>query len=478
MNIRNRIFFFFILIIGLAMFGFTQWLSDDLKSRYNEAIEEPLVDVANILAASIGSQLLDGELGGERLKQFFDQVYARRFRAQIFKLEKNNVDMMVYVTDADGRVVFHSVDESAVGQDYSQWNDVIRTLAGEYGARSSFSSGVQGSDEDADVTIFVAAPIVRQERIVGVVSVGKPKDNIRRFLDLARRDQRFAAVVALVSTLLLGFVIYRWMSQPLDRLANFANRVSQGERIEPPDLGRNEIGDVCRAVQSMREALEGKEYTERYVQTLTHELKSPLSAIRGAVELLDEEVPPQQRNQFYRNIRAEALRMQDLVERMLQLASLEKRRRLEDVEDIDLGALLEQVRQDYQVECLNGKLEIRLACAGVVVVRGERFLLRQAVSNLLQNAIDFSPEGGVIEIDCRAAGDQLEIDIVDRGEGIPDYAWDRIFERFYSLPRPGGGQKSTGLGLNFVKEAIELHGGKVSIDRDGDRTRARIRLPA
>jgi two-component system sensor histidine kinase CreC len=105
-------------------------------------------------------------------------------------------------------------------------------------------------------------------------------------------------------------------------------------------------------------------------------------------------------------------------------------------------------------------------------------LLRQAVSNLLQNAIDFSPEGGVIEIDCRFAGDQVEIDLVDRGEGIPDYAWSRIFERFYSLPRPGGGQKSTGLGLNFVNEAIELHGGDVSIERDGDRTRARIRLPA
>ncbi|MCP4389015.1 MAG: two-component system sensor histidine kinase CreC [Gammaproteobacteria bacterium] len=478
MNIRNRIFFFFILIIGLAMFGFTRWLSDDLKSRYSEAIEEPLVDVANILAESIGSQLLAGDLDGAQLKQFFDRVYARRFKAQIFRLEKNNVDMMVYVTDADGRVVFHSLDESAIGQDYSRWNDVILTLGGEYGARSSFSSGIQAGDEDAAVTIFVAAPIVQQERIIGVVSVGKPKDNIRRFLDLARRDQRFAAIVALVSTLLLGFVIYRWMSQPLDRLANFADRVSRGERIEPPDLGRNEIGDVCRAVQSMREALEGKEYTERYVQTLTHELKSPLSAIRGAVELLDEEVPPEQRQQFYKNIRAEALRMQDLVERMLQLASLEKRRRLEEVEDIDLGELLEQVRQDYQVECLSRNLEIRFTRSDTVMVRGERFLLRQAVSNLVQNAVDFSPNGGEIGIDCRVVDSFIEVDVIDQGEGIPDYAWNRIFERFYSLPRPGGGQKSTGLGLNFVKEAIELHGGSVSIERNDANTRARIRLPA
>ncbi len=300
MNIRNRIFFFFILIIGLAMFGFTRWLSDDLKSRYNEAIEEPLVDVAHILAETIGSQMMRGDLDRGQLQRLFDRVYAREFSAQIFRLEKKHVDMFVYVTDRDGRVLFHSADESLVGADYSQWNDVILALQGQYGARSSIAAGAKADDEDADVTIFVAAPILQGERIVGVVSVGKPKDNIRRFLDLARRDQRFAAIVALLSTLVLGFIIYRRMSRPLDRLADFANRVSRGERIDPPDLGQNEIGDVCRAVQSMREALEGKEYTERYVQTLTHELKSPLSAIRGAVELLDEEVPPEQRNQFYR----------------------------------------------------------------------------------------------------------------------------------------------------------------------------------
>ena len=477
MNIRNRIFFFFILIIGLAMFGLTRWLSDDLKSRYNEAIEEPLVDVAHILAESIGGQLMRGDLDRGQLRQLFQRIYAREFKAQIYRLEKNHVDMFVYVTDASGRVVFHSVDESLIGADYSRWNDVIRALAGEYGARSSIATGANADDEDADVTMFVAAPIVLADSIVGVVSVGKPKDNIRRFLDLARRDQRFAAMVALLSTLILGFIIYRRMSRPLDRLADFANRVSRGERIDPPDLGQNEIGDVCRAVQSMREALEGKEYTERYVQTLTHELKSPLSAIRGAVELLDEEVPPEQRDQFYQNIRAEALRMQDLVERMLQLASLEKRRSLEDVEAIDLAELLGTMRKDFQVDCLGRDLELDLECDAEAVVHGERFLLRQAVSNLLQNAIDFSPRGGKVKVECRAGGHSIKIDIVDQGEGIPDYAWDRIFERFYSLPRPGGGKKSTGLGLNFVKEAVELHGGSVSIERDGSATRARIQLP-
>ena len=159
------------------------------------------------------------------------------------------------------------------------------------------------------------------------------------------------------------------------------------------------------------------------------------------------------------------------------MASLEKRRSLEDVEDIDLCDLLGKIKQDFQVECVGKELGIELGCETGIVVRGERFLLRQAVSNLLQNAIDFSPQGGEVSLECRAAGRAIEINVVDQGEGIPDYAWDRIFERFYSLPRPGGAQKSTGLGLNLVREAVELHGGSVSIERVGAATRAQIRLP-
>lgn len=477
MKIRNRIFIVFVLIIGTGMFALTRWLSDDLKSRYNEAVEEPMVDIAHILAESIGKQLLRGEINVDDLKLAFDQSYARRFSAQIFELEKSQVDMQVYVTDAKGIVIFDSLSMANIGRDYSAWNDVARTLAGEYGARSSTPTGIEIDRNLEQAIAFVAAPILQEEQIVGVVSVGKPKTNIKRFLDLARRNQWLAAIIAAVSTLLLGFMVYRWVSRPLDRLADFANRVSLGERIEAPDLGDNEIGEVGRAVQSMREALEGKDYTERYVQALTHELKSPLSAIRAAAELLDENIPSQQREQFYQNIRRESERMEDLVERMLQLASLEKRRSLEDIEAIDLGELLSAIEQEFQTQFvkqeINCKLELQPGC----IVPGEKFLLRQALANLLQNAIDFSPPTAQIRIVSQKMEKSIEICFIDSGPGVPSYAKDRIFDRFYSLPRPGSDQKSTGLGLNFVKETVELHGGSLSVERLNDTTCACISLP-
>ncbi len=101
-------------------------------------------------------------------------------------------------------------------------------------------------------------------------------------------------------------------------------------------------------------------------------------------------------------------------------------------------------------------------------------MLHQAVSNLLQNALDFSPEGGVIRIDARRSGDRVRIVVADQGPGIPDFAQDKIFDKFFSLQRPDTGKKSTGLGLNFVREVATLHGGEVRLEAGAEGGTAAI----
>ncbi|REM97832.1 two-component system sensor histidine kinase CreC, partial [Mycobacterium tuberculosis] len=94
-------------------------------------------------------------------------------------------------------------------------------------------------------------------------------------------------------------------------------------------------------------------------------------------------------------------------------------------------------------------------------VQGDGYLLRQALNNLLENAVAFSPAGTVIALGAHAEGEGIALTVADRGSGVPDYALDRVFERFYSLARPGTGQRSSGLGLSFVQEVARLHGGRV-----------------
>ena len=114
-----------------------------------------------------------------------------------------------------------------------------------------------------------------------------------------------------------------------------------------------------------------------------------------------------------------------------------------------------------------------------VTFSGDRFLLVQALVNLAGNAVDFSPAGGVVEISFGpAAGGRLHFTVADRGPGVPGFARDRVFERFFSLPRPDGGRKSSGLGLAIARETVLLHGGTIYLrDREGGGTLATIELP-
>ena len=112
-------------------------------------------------------------------------------------------------------------------------------------------------------------------------------------------------------------------------------------------------------------------------------------------------------------------------------------------------------------------------------VKGDSFLLNQAIANLIQNAIDFSPEHGTINICCRPKGRLIRLEIADAGPGIPDYAEGKIYDKFFSLQRPDTGKKSTGLGLNFVKEVAELHFGSVKLEnRKTGGVKAMFTLPA
>jgi two-component system sensor histidine kinase CreC len=233
-----------------------------------------------------------------------------------------------------------------------------------------------------------------------------------------------------------------------------------------------------KAFAKMQQTLEGKEYVEEYVQKLTHEVKSPLSAIRGAAELLEEKMPDEQRTLFLGNIRNEANRIQSLVDRMLELSALETQNILRRVKRIAVAALFQSAVESKRAILGKKRLRLTTRFPDRVRVRGDKFLLQQALSNLIQNAIDFSPASGEIRLYSRIENSLLKIIIEDRGAGIPEYALKKVFDKFFSLQRPNSREKSTGLGLNFVAEVAKLHNGSVDLEnRPGGGVRATLTLP-
>jgi two-component system sensor histidine kinase CreC len=467
-----RIFLVYFLFVGLAGWFVLSTVMDEIRPGVRQSTEETLVDTANLLAEILRDEVRSARLQQGRLPELLKAYGQRQPRAQIWGLEKNRVNHRIYVTDAQGIVLLDSTG-AAVGQDYSRWNDVYLTLRGEYGARSTKEDP---NDENSSV-MYVAAPIMDGARIIGVVSVAKPNSSLQPYIE--RSEQRLAWLGGglIVLGLLIGALLSWWLSAALRKLTRYAQAVSAGARAELPSLRGGELGQLAEAVERMRTELEGKAYVERYVHTLTHELKSPLAAIRGAAELLDGEMPGAQRQRFVANIEQESARMQQLIERLLHLAQVEQRQGLEEQVAVPLQALVDSLLQAQMARIEAAGLQIENHIGPELSARGEAFLLRQALANLLDNALDFTPPGGLIRFSGEARDGQIELLLFNQAEPIPDYALARLCERFYSLPRPGSGRKSTGLGLNFVAEVMQLHGGALQIANTAGGVQVRLVLP-
>ena len=478
MKLRTRLILTFGLFTSAVILGFIYVIAEEIRPRYLEAQEEVLVDFSETLAALLSENAVTVDAQGvprlstTLLENAFVSLPQRALSALIYSLNKDRVDTRIYVTDRTGQVVFDSDNGRSVGEDYSRWRDVRRTLSGKYGARTTWGDPIY---PDGD-TMYIARPILYVGEIVGVVSVGKPTRNVDLFITNLLDKLWVSGIILAAGAGLIVLLVNLWLTRPLAQLQRYALSLSQGARVAPPNVGNNEVGDVGKALESMREKLDGKHYIEEYVQSLTHELKAPIAGIRGAAELLDEPMPESARKKFTSNIVGQSERMQDLVERLLELAELENATALTQIEQVDLEEITDRV-----CDALSDQAKHR----GVSIVRhlssecvtGDTFLIQQTITNVLKNAIEHAKQDTQVTVSIVPQPETTILEVANTGEHIPDYAAERIFERFYSLTAPSG-LKSTGIGLSFVREIMTLHHGSVSVVNATNGVLAVLQFPS
>jgi two-component system, OmpR family, sensor histidine kinase CreC len=464
MKIRTRLILMLSVSVVASVGALALVMKAELYPRYMEAQEEVLVDMAQTLAKIVARQTLmigpDGmmQVNSAALKRSLGNLKSSKIDAQIFERLKTDIDIRIYVTDLTGIVVFDSNEGAAVGEDYGGWRDVSLTLKGQYGARVSTGDPANPGGD----TMYVAAPVTFWGDVIGVVSVGKPTESIKAFIKHLLNSLAAASAVIIVIAFVAIYIINLWLSRPLKQLQTYAAAVIRNERVTLPNLGNNEVAPVGKAMEEMRAALDGKNYVIEYVQALTHELKTPIAAIRGASELLQEPMPEEHRQQFLGNIATQTERMQSLINRLLDLAALEHRNQLDDVADVPLGPLLAEVVLDLKPLADVRSIAITKSAEEGLEASGDRFLLSMALTNIIKNAIEFSPDEGNITVSAFAEAGSPVILVTDEGPGVPNYAIGRLTERFYALAKPDG-QKSSGLGLSFVKEIADLHGATLTV---------------
>jgi two-component system sensor histidine kinase CreC len=469
--------FFIAFIIALGFYHLASHFLAEVEPQTFQATEESMVDSAHLFAEVAEPYLLGESTDFSTLRNAFSEAHKRRFSSLIFEHEKRSVGLHLYVTDASGRVLLDTDGGRREGLDYSHRRDVALTLKGQYGARSSKDF----LDAKSPSVLYVAAPVGDAEKPIGVVTVFKPKMDV---LPLVRERRRViytaCGLIGGGIAFLIG-AVFLWLFRPIGRITEYARAIERGERPAKPKIGiGREVNTLAHALDSMRDALENRNYVERYVQTLTHELKSPLAGIRGAAELLLEEMPPDAREKFLNNILSETSRSERLINRLLELSAIESRRSLDSASEIDINSLIHEAIQQTQPTADLRNVTVSFPQpATATCLRGDRWILRCALVNLLENAIDFSPPGTTVRVDLETTDQNLVIQIHDQGPGIPDYARDKVFDRFFSLRHPATQRKGTGLGLTLVREAVELHGGSISLTcPDSGGTTARLDLPS
>ena len=464
MKISLKIFLGYFLLVGLAAWFVLNVFVDEVKPGVRQAMEDTLVDTANVLAELASNDVKNNTIQTGNFAQSLIKYQSHATKANIWGIRKQSADYRVYITDTNGTVIFDSAN-LALGQDYSKWNDVYLTLKGKYGVRSSPT--VAGGDH-SDTIMYIAAPIKDGDKIIGSLTVAKPNRTLLPFIERAQNKIIRWGALLLGISLIIGLLFTWRFTRKINALREYAVKVTKGEKASPPTSSNDELSELAKAMQTMRSELDGKQYIQDSVQHLTHELKSPITAIQGALELISPNMPPETQAHFLAQIKTQSDRVQTIIQNMLGLATLEHQQQLHHLATVNLNDLVQMQIKHLASKAALNRVQIKFSPIQPVEIQADTFLLGQAIHNVLENALDFSPANSEINIAVEVNQNQIKLTICDAGSGIPEYALDKIFDKFYSLPRPqntqNAGQKSTGLGLNFVQEVVKLHGGTIALE--------------
>ena len=445
------------------------WLVADkvafrITNGIDQAAEEIMIDSANLLAQMVSNNIHNNEISTEKISNIMSAYLDREVNATIFSVNKKKPNLQIYITNKDGIVIYDSKGEIK-GKDYSQWRDVFLTLKGEYGARSSaYDANILEPTADQKAH-HVAAPIYHNNQIFGSLTVFKSVADLKPYV-LTQKDQinTYAIYILLVS-LLFGAGVSVFVTRSTRKLVKYTTALSKGENAVAPKIRQVEFAELSKAIEKLRVDLEGREYVEEYINTMAHELRTPITGIRATAENLLMPMDNSQRERFIKNILDANKKMDLLVNRLLNLSRIERRDKLENVEKINAKDLIKDVIQSpsRKGNIASRSIKVEYTLEREFVINAEKLLAEQALSNIIDNAIDFTPIGSTISIKVSESNTHVNIQVLDQGKGVPEHARKQIFRHFFSSSRPDTGKRGNGLGLRFVKKIMSLHGGQVSL---------------
>jgi signal transduction histidine kinase len=302
----------------------------------------------------------------------------------------------------------------------------------------------------------------------------------REIVDSVTGGWALAGSVAVMLAASAGWLVSRRISLPLMALNEVTTRMAHGDLTTRANMAqRDEFGALARSFNDMADRVEETIVAlRRFVADAAHELHTPLTALRADLELASEAGPPATRNDLLNRAQEQIHRLETLTSGLLDLSQIEARDSHQEHNTLDLVALVQEMSEVHasRAEQLGVAFSLDLP-QGDAIVRGQAEQLRQALGNLIDNAVKFTPEGGEVTVGLRQAADHVEVWVQDAGIGIPSGDLPQLFNRFHR-GHNASAYPGNGLGLAIVKAIVERHGGQVTAENTSPGARFTIRLPA
>ncbi|MCI2285809.1 ATP-binding protein [Colwellia sp. MSW7] len=266
---------------------------------------------------------------------------------------------------------------------------------------------------------------------------------------------------------LLCLLLAHSFSKPVRLIKKAATKLGQGDfdtRVEGVSQLNGELGQLATSFNVMAEQLQQNQTAQRrLLGDVSHELRSPLTRLQMALGLAQQDsTSTEGREQYLQRCQREIDRLDHMIENVLSLSRLENTLHTTESEQVNMSALIKNIVNDEQFVADKKSISIEVNTPENVIIEADQTLLTSAISNVLSNAVKYSPESSVIEVTLTTDKQHVTLVISDCGEGVPEEALTQLFTPFYRVnlarDRNTGG---TGLGLAIAKQAITAHQGEI-----------------
>ncbi len=459
-SLRWKLFISYFLISLIPLLAFSYIMSDALLNYFMEVNEKELLYQANKVAGSIKKI---GYLNDEKNRAIFDYELDEKSKEENYR---------ILVLDSKGIVL----------------SDTNKTETGKTFLVPEVMVALDGKDEANlrvnERAIYASAYIENEnsEKIGAVLLISSFNEFYELIDDLGEKWLILTIGISLAVSVIV-FLTSQIITVPLKNILSIIRKITAGQLFQRIELkGHNEFTELGEAVNTMTERLEQVESSrQEFVSNVSHELKTPLSSIKVLSDsiLLQEDMPTEMYKEFLQDINSEIDRMTNIINDLLSLVKLDHTEAGLNIAQTDVNELVKDVVKRLYPLADQKQIEIIYESNKDIVIDADEMKLSLAVSNLIENAIKYTPNGGVVTVGVDADHQNAFISVQDTGIGISEEEQSKIFNRFYRVDktrdRKTGG---TGLGLAITHSTVMLHNGSIKVvSKENEGALFIVRLP-